>query len=179
MATSGTTEKRAVVRGLGEIALRVNNLDAMQQFYEKVIGLPLMTRVPNCAFFKIVDGYGGHNQVLALFDRSNSPGYRGPDAATSTIDHIAFEIPLADFAVERKRLETLVAQREQYEQALKSSLQLVRTTEELLRSGTTKLDVRLGEQEYSLGQMERGLAEANASLPAIGQSAGVVLVTHA
>ena len=117
MATSTTSAKRTSVRGLGEIAFRVNNLDAMQKFYEEVIGLPLMTRVPNCAFFKIADGYGGHNQVLALFDRSNSPGYRGPDAATSTIDHIAFEIPLADFAGERKRLETLGLQVETSEHA--------------------------------------------------------------
>lgn len=107
MATSTTSQKGTAVRGLGEIALRVNNLDAMQRFYEEVIGLPLMTRVPNCAFFKIADGYGGHTQVLALFDRSNSPGYRGTDAATSTIDHIAFEVSLADFAGERNRLEAL------------------------------------------------------------------------
>ena len=69
--------------------------------------LPLMTRDSDSAFFKIADGYGGHTQVLALFDRSQNPGYRGPDAATSTIDHIAFEIPLANFAYESKRLETL------------------------------------------------------------------------
>jgi len=100
-------KKPTVVRGLGEIALRVENLDAMQRFYEQVIGLPLMTRFPNSAFFNIADGFGGHTQVLALFDRSQSPGYRGADAATSTIDHIAFEIPLADFEVERKRLEAL------------------------------------------------------------------------
>ena len=106
---SSANEKRTVVRGLGEIALRVNNLDVMQKFYEEVIGLLLMTRVPNCAFFKIVEGYGGHTQVLALFDRSQSPGYRGTDAATSTVDHIAFEIPLADFADERKRLEAFGA----------------------------------------------------------------------
>jgi catechol 2,3-dioxygenase-like lactoylglutathione lyase family enzyme len=117
MATPTTSEKRTAVRGLGEIALRVNNLDAMQRFYEEVIGLPLMTRVPNCAFFKIADGYGGHTQVLALFDRSQSPGYRGTDAATSTIDHIAFEIPLGNFADERKRLETLGLQVETTEHA--------------------------------------------------------------
>jgi len=45
--------------------------------------------------------------VLALFDRSQSPGYRGTDAATSTIDHIAFEIPLANFADELTRLKGL------------------------------------------------------------------------
>ena len=88
MAASTTIGRRTSVWGLGEIALRVNNLDAMQKFYEEVIGLALMTRVPNCAFFKIADGYGGHTQVLALFDRSRSPGYRGTDATTSTIDHI-------------------------------------------------------------------------------------------
>jgi hypothetical protein len=36
-----------------------------------------------------------------------SPGYRGTDATTSTIDHIAFEIPLADFADELTRLKGL------------------------------------------------------------------------
>ena len=118
MPSSTTNEKRTVVvRGLGEIALRVNDLAAMQQFYEQVIGLPLMTRFPNSAFFKIADGYGSHTQVLALFDRSESPGYRGTDAATSTIDHIAFEIPLDDFANERKKLEALGLQVETAEHA--------------------------------------------------------------
>src|SRR5215469_18594681 len=105
MVRTKTCESRTTVRGLGEIALRVNDLDAMQKFYEEVIGLPLMTRVPDCAYFRIADGYGGHTQVLALFDRSQSPGYRGTNAATSTIDHIAFEIDLADFAGEKERLE--------------------------------------------------------------------------
>jgi catechol-2,3-dioxygenase len=117
MPSSTANEKRTAVRGLGEIAFRVNNLDAMQQFYEHVIGLPLMTRFPNSAFFKIADGYVGHTQVLALFDRSQSPGYRRTDVATSTIDHIAFEIPLDDFAGERKRLETLGLQVETAEHA--------------------------------------------------------------
>ena len=117
MAASVANEKRTAVRGLGEIALRVNNLDAMQKFYEEVIGLPLMTRVPNSAFFKIADGYGGDTQVLALFDCSENPGYHGTDAATSTIDHIAFEISLADFADEKKRLEGLGLQVETAEHA--------------------------------------------------------------
>jgi catechol-2,3-dioxygenase len=104
VATGG---KHTAVRGLGEIALRVNGLDAMQKFYEDVVGLPLMSRVANCAFFKVADGFGGHTQVLALFDRSDKPGYRAPDAATSTVDHIAFEISSADFEQELTRLKAL------------------------------------------------------------------------
>src|SRR5215831_15989519 len=107
MSTTVNCQRDTSVRGLGEIALRVNDLDTMQKFYEEVIRLPLMTRIPNCAFFKIADGYGGHTQVLALFDRSNSPHYRGTTAATSTIDHIAFEIPLSDFESELRRLSAL------------------------------------------------------------------------
>jgi catechol 2,3-dioxygenase len=117
MATTGTSEQRTAVRGLGEIALRVNNLDTMQDFYEQVIGLPLMTRVPNCAFLKIADDYGGHTQVLALFDRSDRGGYRRPDPATSTTDQIAFEIPLTDFDNELKRLRALGLQVETTEHA--------------------------------------------------------------
>jgi catechol 2,3-dioxygenase-like lactoylglutathione lyase family enzyme len=100
-------EKRTAVRGLGEIALRVSDLDAMQAFYQEVIGLPLMSRTSHWAFFKLGDGYGGHTQVLALFDRSQGSGYRGIKAVTSTIDHIAFEIDLADVAGEKTRLEAL------------------------------------------------------------------------
>jgi len=117
MPSSTTNEKRTVVRGLGEIALRVNDLDAMQKFYEEVIGLPLMARDSDSAFFKIAEGYDGHIQVLALFDRPQSPGYRGTNAATSTIDHIAFEIPLPDFAGELTRLKGLGLQVETAEHA--------------------------------------------------------------
>jgi len=102
MAITTTSESRTTVRGLGEIALRVNDLGCHAEFYEDVIRLPLMTRVPNCAFFRIADGYGGHTQVLGLFDRSNGLGYRAPDAPTSTVDHIAFGIPSFRF---RKRIE--------------------------------------------------------------------------
>src|SRR5580704_8688105 len=105
MPLSTNKQKLTAVRGLGEIALRVENLDTMQKFYADVIGLPLMTRFQNSAFFKIADGYAGHTQVLALFARAGAPGYRKTDAATSTIDHIAFEIFHADFEDEKKRLE--------------------------------------------------------------------------
>ncbi len=107
MVSSTGKKECTAVRGIGEIALRVNNLESMQKFYEEILGLPLINRFADCAFFKIAEGYGGHTQVLALFDRSQSPGYRGIDAATTTIDHIAFEIAPLDFADERKRLDGL------------------------------------------------------------------------
>jgi catechol-2,3-dioxygenase len=100
-----TQNKR--IKALGEIALRVTDLDALQKFYEETIGLELMKRFPNAAFFRIAEGFGGHTQVLALFDRSAEEGFCGISPEKSTIDHIAFEIPLADFTVEKQRLEQL------------------------------------------------------------------------
>ena len=72
MPSSLSNKKRNAVRGLGEIALRVNDIDKVQKFYEEIIGLPPMSRFPNAAFLKIANGYGGHTQVLALFDRSQT-----------------------------------------------------------------------------------------------------------
>lgn len=96
--------ERRIVKGLGEIALRVTNLDTMQKFYEQVIGLQVLNRSDDAVFFKIAKGYGGHSQVLVLFDRSKQLGYSGIDAAKSTVDHIALEIDLADFEGEKRRL---------------------------------------------------------------------------
>ena len=92
------------IKGLGEIALRVNDLDAMQRFYQDGIGLELMKRSENAVFFRIAEGHGGHTQVLVLFDRSQQPGYAGLNPTTTTVDHIAFEIDLADFESEKQRL---------------------------------------------------------------------------
>jgi catechol 2,3-dioxygenase-like lactoylglutathione lyase family enzyme len=95
------------IKALGEIALRVNDLDAMQAFYQNIIGLELMRRFPDSAFFRIADGYGGHIQILALFDRRNESGYSGLSTARTTVDHLAFTIAREDFEYERARLEAL------------------------------------------------------------------------
>jgi catechol 2,3-dioxygenase-like lactoylglutathione lyase family enzyme len=95
---------RRVIHGLGEIALRVNDLDTMQKFYAEVVGLALLRRFEHAAFFRIAEGYGGHTQVLALFDRSAEPGYAGLSPDKTTVDHRAFEIGLADFEAEKSRL---------------------------------------------------------------------------
>ena len=99
------TERR--IKGLGEIAPRVRDLGAMQRFYEHVIGLERLKRFDNAALFKLADGFGGHTQVLALFDRSAQPGHSGLNAATTTVDHISFEIGRADFDAELRRLQDL------------------------------------------------------------------------
>ena len=95
------------IAALGEIALRVDDLDTMQYFYASVIGLELMKRFETSAFFKIGEGYAGHTQILALFDRAGTPGYTGLDAPRTTVDHIAFTIALADFWPEVARLKAL------------------------------------------------------------------------
>src|SRR2546430_426028 len=95
------------IRALGEIALRVRDLDKMQKFYSDVIGLELMRRFDDCAFLKIAEGYAGHTQILALFDRSDTPDYAEPRAANTTIDHVAFAVGLEDFERERERLQGL------------------------------------------------------------------------
>jgi hypothetical protein len=59
------------IKALGEVVLRVSNLDTMQEFYEKVVGLELLERSENMmAFFRIAPDYEGHTQSLALFDQS-------------------------------------------------------------------------------------------------------------
>ena len=101
------SEQKSPIRALGEIALRVNDLDATQRFYEEVIGLRLLKRFPHAAFFALGKSYGGHTQVLALFDRQQeNPGLR-VSSATSTIDHFAFAIDRADYQREYERLAGL------------------------------------------------------------------------
>ena len=100
-----TTPHRPI-RALGEIALRVRDLDGMQAFYQDVVGLELMRRFPGSAFFRIAQGVAGHTQVLALFDRS-ARDPQPPAAPASALDHLAFGIALADLASEQQRLERL------------------------------------------------------------------------
>lgn len=99
--------KQTAVKSLGEIALRVEDLDGMQSFYTDVIGLALLRRFETSAFFKIADGYGGHTQILALFDRTAVSNYQPISAARTTVDHLAFTIDLTDFDAEVARLEAL------------------------------------------------------------------------
>ena len=99
--------RERVIKSLGEVALCVENLEIMQKFYAEVIGLEIMKRLPHAAFFSIAPDYGGHTQVLVLFDRSSAPRYQGISHEKSSLDHFALTIDLADYAAEKKRLEDL------------------------------------------------------------------------
>ncbi|MGA7669549.1 MAG: VOC family protein, partial [Nitrolancea sp.] len=96
---------RRPIKGLGEIAFRVEDLDRMQEFYENVVGLELMRRFPDSAFFRIAAGVAGHTQILALFDRRSREGYQGIESEHTTVDHIAFGIALEDHQSELERLQ--------------------------------------------------------------------------
>ncbi len=99
------------VKGLGEVSIRVTDLDAMHKFYEEVVGLKVLSREESYVFFRIADGYSGHSQNLALFTADNLGFLRTRLAQvkpeTTSLHHIAFNVALEDFESERRRLEGL------------------------------------------------------------------------
>ncbi len=110
--------RKRAIRGLGEVALRVNNIESMRRFYEDVIGLPVWKKLQyppdaknhkktEAVFFKLAKGYKGHTQILVLFDRSPIMGYRGLDPERTTFDHVAFETSRSDYESEKERIEKL------------------------------------------------------------------------
>jgi catechol-2,3-dioxygenase len=96
--------------GLGEVVLRVRDLDAMQRFYQNVFGLELLRRFPRMAFLKVAPGHAGHTTIVALFDQI-LPAPIGAlprtvtDVPHTTLHHFALEIPLGDHAAWKTRLE--------------------------------------------------------------------------
>ena len=44
------------VKGLGEVSIRVRDLDAMQEFFEEVVGLEMLRRDESFVFFKVAAG---------------------------------------------------------------------------------------------------------------------------
>jgi catechol-2,3-dioxygenase len=97
------------IKGLGEVSIRVMDLDAMQKFYQEIVGLEVLRRDESFVFFKIAKGYAGHPQVLALFDASNrwllETKAEKLSAAQTTLHHIALNISLKDLNSEIRRLE--------------------------------------------------------------------------
>jgi catechol 2,3-dioxygenase-like lactoylglutathione lyase family enzyme len=106
------TSPKRTIQALGEVVLRAKNLDAMQEFYEKTVGLEVWQSYEGQVFFRIGPGYDGHTQILALFEERfaadhSGRAYVGLEAATSTLHHFALTIALADYFVEIDRLRGL------------------------------------------------------------------------
>ena len=84
------------IKGLGEIVLRVNDMELMKNFYLKTIGFELMNESEEYTFFKITDGVGGHTQTLALFAKSNLTAFNEELKAimpeNTTLHQFAIEI---------------------------------------------------------------------------------------
>ncbi len=104
-----TSDRR--IKGLGEVSIRVKDLDAMHKFYEEVVGLELLRRDETFVFFKVAEGYGGHTQNLALFGATNRDFLETKSLQVSpertTLHHIALNISLEEYESEKRRLEGL------------------------------------------------------------------------
>lgn len=91
------------VRALGEIAIRCDDVGRMAAFYGDVLGLERMSgsAAEGIVFFRIADGFGGHTQILALFDKAvtgrpdlHPTGHQAPETGErSSLHHIALTIP--------------------------------------------------------------------------------------
>lgn len=105
-------KQEKIIKAIGEIVLRVKNMKAMREFYENILGLELLGDFEKMIFFQIAPSYGGHTQVLALFDESLSPNhssrrFTGMDSQKTSLHHIAFTIDQADYRSEMDRLKQL------------------------------------------------------------------------
>jgi catechol-2,3-dioxygenase len=92
---------------IAEVGLRVKDLARMTAFYQEVLDLEIVRAYPRHTFLKAGEldsplGRGGHPQLLVLFDREVRV-----DINLTTLDHLAFEIPLEQYDVQRTRLQAL------------------------------------------------------------------------
>jgi len=92
----------AVVERALDVTLRVNNLKAMKQFYQQVLGLKLLGEFPSAVLLKISDDSCGQIQLLALLQRSIGVG---PES--HAVGHIVLKIPVEDHDLEKNRLQSL------------------------------------------------------------------------
>ena len=117
------------VTGVAEIVLSVVDLPRMRTFYHEVLGFELLSQAcndtglepdpegePTIAFLTIREtetplGRNGHPELFVLIDYRRhvfaKARFDGHDPRTSTLNHLAFEIPFESYEAERRRLEDL------------------------------------------------------------------------
>lgn len=90
-------------RGVGEIVLRVRDLDAMIAFYRKTLGVELLRRFgDDIAFLRVAEGYAGHTQIIGFFRHEMPSNFRrrawpGHAPGSTTLHHFALEIARDDY----------------------------------------------------------------------------------
>ena len=89
--------------GIGEVVVRVADLDRSIAFYRDVLGFELIRVLHDViAFMRVADGVKGHTQIIGLFSRdwpANRKGktWDGCEPRLSTLHHFAIEIAFADY----------------------------------------------------------------------------------
>jgi catechol 2,3-dioxygenase-like lactoylglutathione lyase family enzyme len=89
--------------GIGEVVVRVADLERSITFYREVLGFSLIRILHDAiAFMRVADGVAGHTQIIGLFDgkwASNREGkvWSGCSREQSTLHHFAIEILLEDY----------------------------------------------------------------------------------
>lgn len=89
--------------GVGEVVLRVADIDRSIGFYRDVLGFPLIRVLyDSIAFVRVADGVAGHTQIIGLFDAKWASSrkdhvWEGCAPKSSTLHHFAIEIELAQY----------------------------------------------------------------------------------
>ena len=117
------------ITGIAEIAISVKDIQAMKSFYMDVMGFQLHSQSrheqntiedpegrPTIVFLTIADtdsplGKNGHPQLLVLIDYQRHIFARqrlsGHNIKSTTLNHLAFEIPPASYETQLHRLKEL------------------------------------------------------------------------
>jgi catechol 2,3-dioxygenase len=89
--------------GVGEVVVRVADLDRSITFYRDVLGFELLRVLHGAiAFMRVADGVQGHTQIIGLFSREwpasrEGKTWDGCEPRLSTLHHFAVEISLKDY----------------------------------------------------------------------------------
>ena len=115
------------ITGVAEIVLNAQDLPKLRDFYQEMLGFQLLdescheseddpakTGAPTITFLVIADaetplGRNGHPQLLAIIDynrhAASKKNFEAVSKRTSTLNHIAFEIPPESYEDHIERLE--------------------------------------------------------------------------
>ena len=88
--------------GIGEVALRVNDLRRSTAFYCETLGVTLVRVLHVDRLHTVADGVEGHTQVIGLFSRDRQASgdgqtWDGWNARLSTLHLFAIEISLSEY----------------------------------------------------------------------------------